>query len=60
MKRSYPKGYTAPLSPSGTEGLVPPPPWHYVGDLTIVEYRADPDAVIGLLPKELEPADDPA
>src|ERR1700733_6434432 len=59
MTRSYPKGYTAPLSPAGTAGLVPPPPWHYVGDLTIVEYRADPDAVISLLPKELEPADDP-
>jgi acetoacetate decarboxylase len=59
MKRSNPRGYTAPLSPRGSEGIVPPPPWHYCGDLTIVEYRANPDAVISLLPTELEPADDP-
>ena len=59
MKRAYPKGYTAPLSTSGREGIVPPPPWHYSGDFLIVEYRTDPAAVIGLLPKELEPADDP-
>jgi acetoacetate decarboxylase len=59
MKRTNPKGYTAPLSPGGSEGIVPPPPWHYCGDLTIVEYRTNPDAVIGLLPTELEPADDP-
>jgi len=59
MKRSYPKGYTAPLSPSGNDGIVPPPPWHYSGDFLIVEYRTNPDAAINLLPKELEPADDP-
>jgi acetoacetate decarboxylase len=38
---------------------VAPPPWHYSGDFLIVEYRTNPDAVIALLPKELEPADDP-
>ena len=58
-QRSHPKGYTAPLSPSGREGIVPPPPWHYSGDFLIVEYRTNPDAVIALLPEELEPADDP-
>jgi acetoacetate decarboxylase len=59
MKRSYPKGYTAPLSPSGNDGIVPAPPWHYSGDFLIVEYHTSPDAVINLLPKELDPADDP-
>lgn len=57
--RTFPRGYTAPLSPDGRAGLVPPPPWHYSGDFLIVEYRTNPDAVISLLPSELEPADDP-
>jgi acetoacetate decarboxylase len=59
MSRPYPKGYTTPLSPDGGAALVPAPPWHYCGDFLIVEYHADPDAVIALLPKELEPAADP-
>jgi acetoacetate decarboxylase len=58
-QRKYPIGYTAPLSPDGRASLVPPPPWHYSGDFLIVEYRTNPDNVIALLPKELEPADDP-
>jgi acetoacetate decarboxylase len=58
-QRKYPVGYTAPLSPDGRAGIVPPPPWHYSGDFLIVEYRTNPDNVIALLPKELEPADDP-
>ena len=58
-QRNYPRGYTAPLSADGRAGLVAPPPWHYSGDFLIVEYRTNPDAVIALLPKELEPADDP-
>src|SRR3954453_5535756 len=54
-----PKGYTAPLSPDGRAGIVPPPPWHYSGDFLIVEYRTDPGAVGALLPPELEPAEAP-
>jgi acetoacetate decarboxylase len=53
------RGYTAPLSPDGRAGIVPPPPWHYSGDFLIVEYRTDPGAVAALLPPELEPAEDP-
>lgn len=53
------RGYSAPLSPDGRAGLVPPPPWHYSGDFLLVEYRTDPAAVAALLPPELEPADDP-
>lgn len=59
MSRRYPKGYTTPLSPDGSAALVPAPPWHYCGDFLIVEYQTDPDAVVALLPKELEPAADP-
>ncbi len=58
-QRSFPRGYTAPLSGDGRAGLVSPPPWHYSGDFLIVEYRTNPDSVIALLPQELEPADDP-
>jgi acetoacetate decarboxylase len=53
-----PRGYTAPLSPDGRAGIVPPPPWHYSGDFLIVEYRTDPAAVGALLPPELEPSAD--
>jgi acetoacetate decarboxylase len=53
------KGYTAPLSPDGRAGIVPPPPWHYSGDFLVVEYDADPAAVRAMLPPELEPADNP-
>lgn len=53
------RGFTAPLSPDGRAGIVPPPPWHYSGDFLIAEYRTDPDAVEALLPPELEPAEDP-
>jgi acetoacetate decarboxylase len=60
MKREYPRGYTAPLSPDGRASIVPAPPWHYSGDFLVVEYRTDPAAVTALLPKELEPADDPS
>jgi acetoacetate decarboxylase len=54
---SPPKGYTAPLSPDGRAGIVPPPPWHYSGDFLVVEYRTDPAAVAALLPGELQPAE---
>jgi acetoacetate decarboxylase len=53
------RGYTAPLSPDGRAGIVPPPPWHYSGDFLLVEYRTDPEAVAALLPPELEPGADP-
>ncbi len=54
------RGYTVPRSPGGRAGLVPPPPWHYVGDFLVLEYWADPDAVAAVLPQGLEPyPDDP-
>ena len=37
---------------------MPPPPWHYSGDLLILEYRTDPAAVAELLPDGLELADE--
>jgi hypothetical protein len=53
-------GFTTPRTPSGRGGLVPPPPWHYVGDFLVVDFHADPEAAVSLLPPGLEPfADDP-
>jgi Acetoacetate decarboxylase (ADC) len=52
-------GYTLPRSPEGRASLVPAPPWHYVGDLLVVEYWADPDAAVALLPPGLDPHPDP-
>ena len=54
------RGYTTPRTPRGRGGLVPPPPWHYVGDFLVVDFHAEPDAAVSLLPEPLEPfADDP-
>ncbi|WP_232698564.1 acetoacetate decarboxylase family protein [Brevibacillus daliensis] len=53
------QGFSLPLSPEGKANLLPAPPWHYSGDMLHIEYRTNPDAVIALLPDELEPAEDP-
>jgi acetoacetate decarboxylase len=39
-----------PQTPSGKSSLIPPPPWHYSGEMLTVEYRADPERVAELLP----------
>ena len=49
------KGYSLPRSPNGMASLVPSPPWHYVGDLLVLEYWADPAAVAAVLPPGMEP-----
>ena len=52
------QGYTVPRTPLGQAGLVPPPPWHYVGDFLVIDFHAEPDAVRSLLPEGLEPHPD--
>lgn len=52
------KGYSAPQSPEGRSGLVPAPPWHYVGDMLVVEFWADPAAAAAVLPPPLKPHPD--
>ena len=52
-------GYSLPRTATGRSSLVPSPPWHYSGDLLIVEYRADPEAVRSFLPPELELGEPP-
>ena len=48
-------GYTIPRSPTGRSSLVPYPPWHYIGDFLVVEYWADPDKAVSVLPQGLDP-----
>ncbi|HKJ57168.1 MAG TPA: acetoacetate decarboxylase family protein [Nitriliruptoraceae bacterium] len=52
-------GFIFPRTATGRSSILPPPPWHYSGDLLTIEYRTDPDRVIELLPEQMEPADDP-
>ena len=43
-------GFMFPRSATGRSSLVPPPPWHYSGQMLTIEYRTDPAAVAELLP----------
>ncbi len=54
-----PRGYTLPLSPSGRSALVTPPPWHFSGEVIMVDYRVDPEAAARFLPPELSLGPDP-
>lgn len=40
-----------PKTPSGKSSLIPPPPWHYSGEMLTVEYRTDPDRIAELIPE---------
>ena len=35
-------GFMFPRSATGRSSLVPPPPWHYSGQMLTIEYRTDP------------------
>ena len=52
------RGFSSPRSPEGRANLVSHPPWHYVGDLLVVEYWAEPAAAAAVLPPVLEPHED--
>lgn len=53
-------GFMYPRSATGVAGIVPPPPWHYSGEMLTIEWRTDPARVAELLPDPLELApDDP-
>ncbi|HLF44228.1 MAG TPA: acetoacetate decarboxylase, partial [Acidimicrobiia bacterium] len=38
-------GFLFPRTADGRSSLIPPPPWHYSGEMLTVEYRAHPDRV---------------
>nr|4JM3_A Chain A, Enduracididine Biosynthesis Enzyme MppR with HEPES Buffer Bound [Streptomyces hygroscopicus]4JM3_B Chain B, Enduracididine Biosynthesis Enzyme MppR with HEPES Buffer Bound [Streptomyces hygroscopicus]4JMC_A Chain A, Enduracididine biosynthesis enzyme MppR complexed with pyruvate [Streptomyces hygroscopicus]4JMC_B Chain B, Enduracididine biosynthesis enzyme MppR complexed with pyruvate [Streptomyces hygroscopicus]4JMD_A Chain A, Enduracididine biosynthesis enzyme MppR complexed with  len=54
-----PVGYSLPLSPTGESAMLTPPPWHFSGEVVMVDYRVDPDAARRFLPPGLEPGADP-
>jgi len=49
------QGFSVPLSPEGRASLTCPPPWHYAGDLLVVDFDAAAGAVAAVLPPRLEP-----
>jgi len=51
-------GFLFPRTPTGQGTLLPPPPWHYSGQLLTFEYRTDVDAIRGHLPDGVELADE--
>jgi acetoacetate decarboxylase len=52
------QGFMLPRTPEGRASIVPPPPWHYSGDVLTIEYRTDPTNVAALLPLGVEPAEE--
>jgi hypothetical protein len=49
------QGFSVPLSPEGRASLTCVPPWHYAGDLLVIDFAAAPAAVKAVLPPHLEP-----
>jgi hypothetical protein len=45
-----PQGFTPPYSPTGRSALVPPPPWHYAGQILSLAFDLDAGAAQGFLP----------
>jgi hypothetical protein len=43
-------GFTPPFTPSGRSALIPPPPWHYAGQLLSLSFTVDREAAQSLLP----------
>jgi acetoacetate decarboxylase len=58
QRMADPTGFMPPLSPEGRASILPPPPWHYSGDLLTLEFRVDPARVAELLPAPLELAEE--
>lgn len=53
------RGFTSPRTPSGASSLVSAPPWHFSGEVTMLEYLADRRRLADLLPSPLEVGKDP-
>jgi acetoacetate decarboxylase len=51
-------GWTLPQTPTGRSSILPPPPWHYSGEIIAVDFFAEPEQVAALLPPGMEPAGD--
>jgi hypothetical protein len=51
-------GWTLPQTPTGKSATVPPPPWHYSGDVIAVDFTTDPARVAELAPVGFTPRGD--
>jgi acetoacetate decarboxylase len=51
-------GWSLPLSPDGRASLVPPPPWHFSGDVLAIDYCGDPRAMASVVPRPLRAVGD--
>ncbi|MPZ23064.1 MAG: acetoacetate decarboxylase [Dehalococcoidia bacterium] len=51
-------GWTLPQTPSGKSSILPPPPWHYSGEIISADFKADPARVAELMPPGVEPKGD--
>lgn len=52
------KGWTLPQSHTGRASILPPPPWHYSGEIISVDFTGDPERIAEVLPPGIEPAGD--
>jgi acetoacetate decarboxylase len=52
------QGFTRPFTPNGMGSIVHPLPWHFAGDLLLIHFRSDPEALAQYLPAPLTPYDD--
>ena len=52
------QGWSLPLSPGGAASLVPPPPWHFSGDVIGIDFRGDVGAMASVLPRSMQPSED--
>lgn len=53
------RGYSLPLSPTGQASMLTPPPWHFSGEVILVDYRVDPQIARRFLPPQLSLGADP-
>jgi len=49
-----PVGYSLPLSPTGAAAMLTEPPWHFSGEVVMVDFRVDPTAAARFLPPGLD------
>lgn len=53
------RGYSLPLSPSGASSMLTGPPWHFSGEIVMVDYRVNAATAARFLPPGLDPGPDP-